>query len=265
MLGYFIMSKHELSTPQEWRAGLVEIRDNAQAAIGPNILESADVTPEVLELADKVWGWHDVSPDMKIEVATGTATMPFPYLYAKDRVAKEAWHNIGTLQGAYLDPETGLLVVQKPEIVYDWLQGRELPAESPFAFAREVTEAQFGKDALKALLPAIHERRNSLTQITARSEEERARNEAQKAELQALINSDPLLRRLTEGMTDDNQKALAEYLRRLGGNGMMVWHSRQWGASSSPPTFEEAKSIVEEHGGSSEEVLAPCPGPGAIC
>jgi hypothetical protein len=253
--------------PQEWTTGLSEIRDIAQTAMtGGTLLDTKDVTPQVLKLADQVWGPHDVSPDMTIVAHGAIGTSPAPYLYAKDRVVRDTH---GRAQGGYLDPRTGLFVVQEPGVFYNWVDDRALPSESPFSIARIVITEQFGVDALKSMVEGIRSRRATDQIYWERSEAERVKNAEEVADLREFTISDPFLSRLTEGIADDQREVFADQLRKSKAKGKMtIWDNQRLGDSTSPPDFEEARSIIEGlegKNGSGDYMLVDCPGPGAIC
>ena len=103
------MSDSGFSTPEAWRSGLTEIRDSAQAAMGSRLLRFTDVTIEVLDLANTVWGRHDISPDMRVDATARSAHIAYPYLYVKDRVIKDVASDISTTQGGYIDQNQAFL------------------------------------------------------------------------------------------------------------------------------------------------------------
>src|SRR5260370_26520482 len=112
----------ELIRPRpDWTQGVQKIHKDTQASLKRG--ERADVTADVLGLAERTWGKHDFSPHMQLQVVGESTYLQAPYIYVSDRSLRHQ-NGAGNLQGGYIDPKSGLFVMQEPLLVYDWLNGR---------------------------------------------------------------------------------------------------------------------------------------------
>lgn len=136
----------------KWLQSIAEIKEHVHDGSEEAKPDLVDITGEVVELADSIWGRHDLSPDMGL-VALARPTLydrEFGLVLAVDKTLKNEWLPDRPMQGGYIHPGTGLFITQhaREALVFDWLDERQLPPRSPFAIERELLIKIFAVDAL---------------------------------------------------------------------------------------------------------------------
>lgn len=155
----------------KWLQGIAEIKEHVHDGSEEAKTDLVDITGKVLKLADSIWGHHDLSAEMGfvVHARPNLADQEFGRVLAIDNTLRNWAHSDSPLRGGYIHPETGLLLAQRPVLVFDWLDRGELPPQSPFAVERELLIELFTVGALRAgarEIQAIRKREQEYNSLT---------------------------------------------------------------------------------------------------